>query len=128
MSSIDELVKKYVSVRDELSKKRKEFDEYERLTKSQLEIISMEIKEKADELGVDSFKTAYGTAFRQVKDSYRISDWSKYADWMLKMQCVDFVEKRPAKMAVKEFYEESGELPPGIDLFVEVEFQVRRAK
>src|SRR5574343_297721 len=99
MSSIDELVKKYVSVRDELSKKRKEFDEYERLTKSQLEIISMEIKEKADELGVDSFKTAYGTAFRQVKDSYRISDWSKYADWMLKMQCVDFVEKRPAKMA-----------------------------
>lgn len=81
--TIDTLVQDYVRLRDELSEKRKIFDAYEADIKDQLEIISMSIKEKADELGVDSFKTAYGTAFRNTKESYRISDWNAYAEWML---------------------------------------------
>lgn len=126
--TIDTLVQDYVRLRDELSEKRKIFDAYETDIKDQLEIISMSIKEKADELGVDSFKTAYGTAFRNTKESYRISDWNAYAEWMLSTGNIHCVEKRPAKLSVKEIHDETGELPPGLDHIVEIEFSVRRAQ
>jgi hypothetical protein len=39
-------------------------------------------------------------------------------------QCL---EKRVAKLAVKEIHDATGQLPPGLDYVVEVEMDVRKA-
>lgn len=116
----------YVELRDRLSIERKAWETHESVMKGEMEKISMWLRDKGDELGVDSFNSPYGTAYRNVKVSYRVESWEIYSSWLLKTGNLQCVEKRPAKLAVKEIYEETGELPPGLTEFVEVEFNIRR--
>lgn len=123
---ISSACKNYVELRDQLTIERKAWEDHEAAVKGEMERISMWLRDRGDELGVDSFNSPYGTAYRNVKTSYRVENWNDYAAWLLKTGNLHCVEKRPAKLAVKEVYEETGELPPGLLEFVEVEFNVRR--
>ena len=126
-TGINEAVRVYVQLRDQLGVERKAWETHESEVKNYQEVISMFLRDKGDELGVDSFNTQYGTAYRNTKTSYRIESWDEFKDWMLKTGNLQCVEKRPAKLAVKEIYELEGRLPEGLNEFVEVEFNVRRA-
>lgn len=125
--SIDEAIGEYVALRDELSANRKIWNAKENQYKSDLEKISMWLRDKADELGVDSFNSRqFGTAFRSVKTSYRVGAWDKFIQWCINNDATHCLEKRCAKNAVKEIHDESGEIPPGLEFHCEVEFDVRR--
>jgi hypothetical protein len=126
-TGINEAVRVYVQLRDQLSVERKAWETHESEVKSYQDKISMFLRDKGDELGVDSFNTQYGTAYRNTKTSYRIESWDEFKDWMMKTGNLQCVEKRAAKLAVKEIYELEGQLPAGLNEFVEVEFNVRRA-
>jgi len=126
-ASINEAVRVYVQLRDQLGVERKAWETHEGEVKSYQEKISMFLRDKGDELGVDSFATQFGTAYRNTKTSYRIENWDEFKSWILKTGNLQCVEKRPAKLAVKEIYETDGVLPNGLNEFVEVEFNVRRA-
>lgn len=124
---INEAVRVYVQLRDQLSVERKAWETHEGEVKNYQEKISMFLRDKGDELGVDSFNTQFGTAYRNTKTSYRIENWDEFKAWILMTGNLQCVEKRPAKLAVKEIYETDGTLPNGLTEFVEVEFNVRRA-
>lgn len=124
--TIDEAVKEYVKTRDHLRAASAAFNKLEEDLKGQLVEISMWLRDKGDELGVDNFRTQYGTAFRGVKTSYRVSNWEKYIEWIKSTGNFQCLERRAAKLAVKEIHDESGEIPPGLDYSAEVEFLVRR--
>lgn len=125
-SDISSAVGAYVQLRDQLSEERKSWEMHEREVKDEMERISMWLRDKGDELGVDSFNTPHGTAYRNIKHSYRIEDWDTYAKWILETDNLQCLEKRPAKLAVKEIHDETGDIPPGLYQQVEVEFNVRR--
>ena len=126
-ASIDEAIMHYVELRDHLTLKRREFEALETQIKDDLEKVSMWLRDRADELGVDSFKTQYGTAYRSTKTSYRVANWDEFIDWAVATGNVKHcVEKRCAKLAVQEIHNESGSLPPGLLHNVEVEMDVRR--
>lgn len=126
--TIDEAVGSYVSLRDELKAKQQAFKQEEDSIKLQLEQMAMWIRDKADELGVDSFKTQYGTAFRSVKTSYKVATggWETFIDWIKETGNFQCLEKRAAKLAVKEIHDDTGEVPPGLSYSAEVEINVRR--
>ncbi len=119
-------IETYVATRDDLAEKRKAFNEYEANAKHYMNRIQVFIQMKANELGVDSFKTAAGTAYRSVKTQYRTEDWEAFLNWLKETGNFQCIERRPAKLAVKEIHDESGVLPPGLSHHVEVEFDVRR--
>ncbi len=125
-SDIQSAVGNYVELRDLLSVNRKAWEDYEANVKDEMTRISMYLRDRGDELGVDSFNTQYGTAYRNVKTSYRIESWEDYSAWMRDTDNMQCVEKRAAKLAVKDILDETGMLPPGLTEFVEVEFNVRR--
>jgi len=128
-SSIDEAIKAYVETRDELRARQHAFNEEERALKSVLEQISMWLRDKADELGVDSFKSnLYGTAFRSIKTSYRVATggWDDFLSWVKDTGNFQCLEKRVAKLATKEIHDSTGVIPPGLDYTAEVEMDVRR--
>lgn len=125
-SDIATAVANYVSLRDMLGIERKSWEDHEKDVKFEQDRISMFLRDKGDEMGVDSFATPSGTAYRNVKTSYRIEDWDKYATWLLATNNLQCLEKRPAKLAVKEIHDETGDVPPGLILYTEVEFNVRR--
>ena len=124
--SIDDAINVYVATRDALAEERKSYNVYEAKAKNYMDRIEMFIKDKADEIGVDSFKTKSGTAYRTVKTSYRVGQWDTYLAWMKETGNFQCLEKRAAKNAVKEIHDETGEIPPGLEYVAEVAFDVRR--
>ena len=126
--SIDEAIEAYVNTRDELRAKQQAFKLEEDAMKANMEQISMWLRDKADELGVDSFKTQFGTAYRSVKTSYRVATggWDNFIGWVKETGNFQCLEKRVAKLATKEIHDDTGEIPPGLDYVAEVEFDVRR--
>ena len=126
--SIDEAIEAYVNTRDELRAKQQAFKLEEDAMKANMEQISMWLRDKADELGVDSFKTQFGTAYRSVKTSYRVATggWDNFIGWVKETGNFQCLEKRVAKLATKEIHDDTGAIPPGLDYVAEVEFDVRR--
>ena len=126
--SIDEAIEAYVNTRDELRAKQQAFKLEEDAMKLRMEKISMWLRDKADELGVDSFKTQFGTAYRSVKTSYRVATggWDNFIGWVKETGNFQCLEKRVAKLVTKEIHDDTGAIPPGLDYVAEVEFDVRR--
>lgn len=125
-STIDEAIGTYVATRDDLAEHRQAYNAYEARAKNYLDRIETWIRIKADELGMDSLKGPSGTAYRTVKNSYRVQNWDEFWSWATENGFSHVVEKRAAKLAVQEIHNETGEIPPGLDHIVEVRFDVRR--
>lgn len=123
--SIDEAVRVYIEHRNALKAYMARVKIVEETTKSDMAKISMWMRDKADELGIDSFKTQYGTAFRNVKTSYRMGDWNEFIKWVVETGNTQCLEKRVAKNSTKEIHDADGIVPPGINYSAEVEFDVR---
>lgn len=124
--SVDEAVAFYVADRDHISEYMKIANDHDKLMKERMSKISMWLRDKGDELGIDSFKTQHGTAYRNVKVSYRVGDWTSFIGWVQRTENFQCLEKRVAKLATKEIHDDTGEIPPGIEYVAEVEFNVRR--
>lgn len=124
--TIDDAISAYINVRNDLDASRAAFKEAEKDAKGLMEDIEKYIKNKADDLGVDSFKTSSGTAYRSVKTAYRIGSWSEFIEWVKENDMFHCLEKRAAKLAVKEVHDETGEVPPGLDYHAEVQIDIRK--
>lgn len=112
---IDKLVAAYVNCRDHLAEVRKAFKETEDEHKSSLAIIETAIMEEADRQGVESFKTAHGTAFKTKKDFISVENWPAALDHMIANDLTHLLTKSVGKAAAKEYMEEhGGQLPPGL--------------
>lgn len=135
---INDLVSSYVALRDALSEKRREFREYEVRIKADMAKLEADLLEWSRKLGVDSFKTKHGTAFKTDKDYARVAGpegWEKLCRLMVERNDFGLVEKRVAKLHFKEILAEELEkgekgLSPsemGVEYVVEEAIQVRRA-
>lgn len=124
--TIEELVRKYLEVRDVLDVERKKYNAFEATSKDILSRLSMAMRDKADALGVDSFSTSFATAYRSTKESYRVGNWEAIVEFIKSTGNYQMLERRVAKLATKEIHESLGEVPPGVEYFAEQEFLVRR--
>lgn len=123
---VNELIDLGVKTRDELKEKTRLFKEYKAGADSLLLRICHHLKVKGDDLGVDSFKTGNGTAFRNTKESYRVLDWAQTLAFMQETGNWQMLEKRVAKLATKEIHKATGAVPPGLNYLVEETFVIRR--
>lgn len=121
---VDELIKMYRSMRDQLATDRKGYKQREAKVKMQMSIVSMCLRDAGDRLGVDTFSTADGTAFRNVKEKFTIRDWEVFTAWLDKTKYWQAIQKRVSPLAIKDIREKEG-LPPGVDVLKEIEFSVR---
>jgi hypothetical protein len=125
---VNDLVKRYVEIRDELSEERKKFTQFEESAKEMMARISMALKAAADKMGVNSFNTDDGTAYRNVKKSYRVGNWDQIIEFIRQTENWSMLEKRIAKLATMEVHNATGQVPPGVEYLEEEEFLVRRPK
>jgi hypothetical protein len=125
-TSIDGAIRAYVEERDRLRITSAAFNLEEKVRKDRMKRMSMWLRDKGDEMCVDSFKTGAGTAYRNVKTSYRVRDFPAFFAWVVENNKPQCLEKRVAKLATKEIHDATGEIPPGLDFAAEVEFDVRR--
>jgi hypothetical protein len=130
--TIDDLVGDYVGIRDALNDARKNFKAFEARCKEDMEKLEARLLEQSRKLGVKSFKTDHGTAFRTEKDFARVAGpegWARLTEYMRKTGDFGLVEKRVAKLHFKEIMSELGIAPQdiGVEYVIEEVIQVRRS-
>jgi len=123
--TVDKLVPLYIACRNQLATDTKGYKMRKERVKSFMGMISMTLRDKADLIGTDSFKGAYGTAYRNTKEKFSLGDWESFCAWLAETKNFQVLQKRVSPNAVKEVREADGSLPPGVTVFTEVEFAVR---
>lgn len=140
VNGINNIIYKYIALRNALSAINKIYGDIEGAIKSHQAVLSATLVARGAEDGVTSFKAESGSAFRTVKKSFRITDWEAFSEWVLSTGNIHCVEKRAAKTAIQEFVQvkleqleaegqiadEAEQLPPGLELHQEIEFQFRK--
>jgi hypothetical protein len=84
------------------------------------------IKTKADEEGVTSFKTEFGTAFLTTTDYANVADWDSVLNFIQNNGSYDMLEKRVSKTAVRAYIEQYKAVPPGVNYGTKLEVSVRK--
>lgn len=122
----DEAISTYVTLRDDLREFQKEVKEKEERFKMELDRIEMWLRDLADKLGVESIRSASGTAYKVTKESYRIVDIDLFTTYVLETGNIQLFEKRIAKNAAREIHKADGDVPPGLDYTTEIGINVKR--
>lgn len=125
---LDEIVEKYIKLRDKKAKLKADYDNSVADIDNMLGKIEGLILNNFKEIGADSIKTPYGTAYTSVRTSATVADWDAYFNsFVLPNQAWEFLERRVSKTAVEQFKQAHGDLPPGINYSETITLNVRRS-
>jgi len=126
--TIDTVISAYVATRDEITEKTRVFEESINELKELQQRRESFLKGELDRLGVESFKTAHGTAFVAWKDSATVKDAQAFMTWVGEdfEAHKQYLENRVSKTAVKQALDEGNPPPPGVDYTKIKDVQVRR--
>lgn len=137
--SVEELVKAYISLRDKKAELKAEFAKQQKPYDDALFQIESEMLAKMNDTGVESMKTAAGTAYKSIRSTVSVADKEAYKRFVLAqieaaeasaedpLWAFDFLDVKANKSAVEDFLAAKDELPPGINLRREEVVGFRRA-
>lgn len=124
--TIDQIIERYIELRNEKSAIKKKMDDAIGAIEEKMEALEAALKAKAAELGVDSFKTAKGTAFLTTEVRTSVADWNAVLDFIIRNGRYDLLNKAVNKTVVKEFVETNKVAPPGVNFTQSVGINVRK--
>lgn len=120
---IDKLVKAYVNIRD----KRSELEKEKKALKKNMDAIEIEIMKACDAQGVESFKTSYGTAYKNKKTFISVTNWEAAIDYIVANDLTHMLTRSVQKAAAIEYMDENNNtLPPGLEFGSVTEIGIRR--
>lgn len=126
MSKVDEVVAAYVRLRDRKTEiQRRHKDELAPINEDMGKLEAW-LQAQLLQQGVDSMKTKGGTAYLQTSSSATVKDWDATLEFIKQTNDWSFLEARVNKTAVKDYIENSGEVPPGVDYNETIVVRVRR--
>ena len=122
----EELVKLYIALRDRRSTRKRAYEMEDESDKGKQEKIEGILLHRFQEGGMESVRTAHGTAYKGTKTSCSCADRQMFFEFVKDNELFDLLEARPAKTVVDQYVEAHGELPPGINYSQTVVVKVRR--
>lgn len=125
--TIDEVVKKYVEIRDDIARKKAAYEADVKPQQEALEKIESYLLAKANEQGVESFKTQFGTAYTSKRVSVTIADREVFKSFCETTGDWGLADIRASKKAVEQYVEANQDVPPGINMVTERTLNVRRS-
>jgi len=125
--NIDETVEYYISLRDSISDAKKAFDNFKRETKELMDALEIELLDQSAILGVDSFTTPSGTAFKTTKTYAKMLDVNARVAYAAKTGDYGLFTNHINKLHAKELIDE-GLSPEDIGVTIESEqvIQIRK--
>lgn len=124
---VDEIVEKYIKLRDKKASIKSEYEANVAKYDDMLDKLESILLNTFNETGIDSVKTAAGTAFVQIRTSASVADWDAYfTGYVLPNQAWEMLERRANKTAIEQYKDANSELPPGINWTEQRVVNVRR--
>ena len=124
---MEELVEKYIELRDAKSKIKAAYDAKIAKIDGVLDKIEGVLLQQFTDSGMESVRTKSGTAYKQMRTSAGVADWDATLQFIQDNELWNMLERRVSKAAVEQFKDAHGDLPPGINWREEVVINVRRA-
>jgi hypothetical protein len=123
---IETVIAKFLAVREKRAILKKEYEASDFRFKEAQDKIEGYLLEKLNEEGLESFKTATGTAYLSTETKAGCADWPNFWEWLAINKKFDMLEKRVAIKGILTYEEDTGALPPYINKMVERVVRVRR--
>ena len=120
------LVEVYIQLRDRRAQRKAEYENADADDKGKQEKIEGILLHRFQEDGIESCKTAAGTAYKSVRTSASVADADLFFSFIVKNDLWDLLEKRCNKTFVEQYKAEHEELPPGVNYSESVVINVRR--
>lgn len=125
---IEEVVEKYVLLRDKKSQVKARYDEEVAKIDDVMKRVEGALLKHFDTVGVESVSTKAGTAYKATRSSATVGDWDSFIAFVRAQDAYNFLEHRVSKSAVEEFKAANEDLPPGVNWRSEVVVNIRRSK
>lgn len=124
----DALVDRYVKLRDAKTKIANQAKEKTQLIDEAMNAIEAVLLVQFNSEGVESVRTAAGTAYKDTKTFATVGDWEAFLGFVRDQQAWPLLKHDVVKKAVEEYKEANDDaLPPGVDWREEIIIKVRRA-
>jgi xanthine dehydrogenase molybdopterin-binding subunit B len=123
----DELVEKYIKLRERKAELKSQYEAKVGQVDTLMSQIEAVILTTFQQTGMDSVRTAAGTAYKSTRTSATIADWDSFLAFVKANGAFEMLERRCNKTAVEQFRAANDDLPPGVNFRAEVTIGVRRS-
>lgn len=111
---IDDVVRGYIQLRDQKAKLKAKYENEVEGLNTKMAVLEGFMLQEVEATGVDSFKTADGTAYRYSQNSATVADWDTLLHFIQSNEMWNLLERRVSKLVVEEYRQEHQQLPPGV--------------
>jgi hypothetical protein len=128
MKDMNELVKAYLTIRNEREKIELEYKERDMQLKADMAVLEQEMLAGCNDMKVESLRTDSGTVIKSLKERYTCADRDNFNKFVLETGAVELFEARLHQGNFKEFMSERHHegLPPGVNVMREFTITVRK--
>ena len=128
MSDMEELVKTYLTIRNERDRIEAEYKDQDAALKAEMATLEQAMLSGCNEIKADSIKTPHGTIIKSLKERFTCSDRDNFNKFVLEHGAVELFESRLHQGNFKEFMSERHHegLPPGVNVMREFTITVKK--
>ena len=128
MKDMNELVKAYLTIRNEREKIELEYKERDMQLQADMAVLEREMLAGCNDMKVESLRTDSGTVIKSLKERYTCADRDNFNKFVLETGAVELFEARLHQGNFKEFMSERHHegLPPGVNVMREFTITVRK--
>jgi hypothetical protein len=132
MNDMEELVKTYLTIRNERDRIESEYKLQDEALKAEMTVLEQEMLAGCNEIKADSIRTPHGTVIKSLKERFTCSDRDNFNKFVLETGAVELFESRLHQGNFKEFMSERNNslhiagLPPGVNVMREFAITVRK--
>ena len=126
--TIDQQIDRYIHLRDKIASAKKRFDEAISGSKAEMTGIEMSLLKSLQDNGLQNFKGQHATAFIATRTSLKAADWDVFLKFVQENDLWHMLTRAPGKTACVEYLEETGSLPPGLEMDTSLTVQLRKSK
>jgi len=128
MTNMEELVKSYLTIRNERERIEADFKVRDSQLKEDLTLLEQAILSGCNEMKADSIRTEHGTVIKSLKERFTCSDRDNFNKFVLETGAVELFAAHLHHSNFKEFMSERQHegLPPGVNVMREFSITVRK--
>lgn len=121
------IIRAYVMIRDQRAELAEQYKANDAALKEKMNKLGIALAGIMQSVNVDQLSCrGIGTAYREVDDKFSAGDWPTVWTFIKENDRFDMLQKRLGEGAIKQYWEETGELPPGVNVHREYVIKVRR--
>lgn len=125
--TLNEVVEKYIALRDKKAVLKAKYDQEAGRIDTILDTLEARLLQAFDSTGVESVRTAAGTAYTSTRSSATVADWDAVLSHVRSNGAWELLEHRVNKTAIAQFKAANETIPPGVNWREERVVNIRRS-